>query len=99
VPHPPARFSPSSDPLPRLAAARWRVALMLTAAMMVVYFGFVLLVAFDKALLARTLVPGLSIGILLGLLVIASAWLLIGVYVVWANRHYDQAIAALRRER
>jgi len=89
----------SSERLRRLAAARWRVALALTSAMMAVYFGFILLVAFDKALLARTLVPGLSIGILLGVIVIATAWILIAVYVVWANRHYDQAIARLRRER
>jgi len=89
----------SSERLHRLAAARWRVALALTSAMMAVYFGFILLVAFDKALLARTLVPGLSIGILLGVIVIATAWILIAVYVVWANRHYDQAIARLRRER
>jgi len=89
----------SSERLRHLAAARWRVALALTFAMMAVYFGFILLVAFDKALLARALAPGLSIGILLGVVVIATAWVLIAVYVMWANRHYDQAIARLRSER
>lgn len=87
----------SPDPLPQLAAARWRIAIALTVAMMTVYFGFVLLVAFNKPLLARTITPGLSIGILLGVMVIVTAWVLIGVYVAWANRHYDQAISALRR--
>lgn len=91
--------SDSSERLRQLAAARWRVALALTAAMMAVYFGFILLVAFDKALLARTIVPGLSVGILLGIVVIATAWILIAVYVLWANRHYDAAIARLRSER
>jgi len=43
-------------------------------------------------------VPGLSLGILLGALVILTAWVLIVVYVRWANRHYDTAIAAIRRE-
>ena len=33
--------------------------------------------------------PGLSVGILLGVLVIVTAWVLIVVYVRWANRHYD----------
>jgi uncharacterized membrane protein (DUF485 family) len=89
----------SSETLRRLAAARWRVALALTFGMMTVYFGFILLVAFDKALLARTIVPGLSLGILLGVIVIATAWILIAVYVVWANRHYDAAIAKLKGER
>ena len=75
------------------------MALALTVAMMAVYFGFILLVAFDKPLLARPIVPGLSVGILLGVLVIATAWVLIAVYVRWANRHYDAAIARLRSER
>jgi uncharacterized membrane protein (DUF485 family) len=31
-------------------------------------------------------------------LVIVSTWLLIAIYVRWANRHYDPALAALRHE-
>jgi uncharacterized membrane protein (DUF485 family) len=85
--------------LEALAAAQWRLALRLTAAMMAIYFGFVLLVAWAKPLLARQLAPGLSVGILLGALVIVSAWLLIGVYVRWANSHYDAAVARLREPR
>ncbi|HJS74431.1 MAG TPA: DUF485 domain-containing protein, partial [Vicinamibacteria bacterium] len=38
-----------------LASAQWRLALALTAAMMAVYFGFILLVAFAKPLLGRIL--------------------------------------------
>lgn len=88
-----------SEPLRRLAAARWRIALLLTAAMMALYFGFILLVAYNKPLLARALVPGLSVGILLGALVIVSAWVLMFVYVTWANRHHDAAVDALRETR
>jgi uncharacterized membrane protein (DUF485 family) len=88
-----------SDALRRLAAARWRVALLLTAAMMALYFGFILLVAYNKPLLTSTLVPGLSVGILLGALVIVSAWVLMFVYVSWANRHHDAAVDALREAR
>ena len=93
------RSTASSERLQRLAAARWRIALILTFAMMTVYFGFILLVAFDKALLTWTIVPGLSLGILIGACVIATAWILIAIYVWWANRHYDDAIAALRNGR
>jgi len=78
---------------------RWRIAVTLTAAMMVLYFGFILLIAFDKPLMTRLIVPGLSVGILLGALVIVAAWVLIWFYVRWANQHYDTAIAALRSER
>ena len=80
----------------RLGAARWRVAILLTAAMMVIYFGFILLVAYNKPLLGRQMVPGMSIGILLGALVIVTAWALIGIYTRWANRHYDSEVARLR---
>lgn len=86
-----------SDDLRRLDAARRRVAGILTMAMMVLYFGFILLIAYGKPLLATVIVPGLSLGILLGALVIVAAWLLILVYVHWANRHYDAAVAGLRK--
>ena len=83
--------------LKSIDAARWRVALLLTGAMMAVYFGFILLVAYDKPLLTRLVIPGLSLGILLGALVIVSAWMLIWIYVRWANQHYDAALEALRK--
>ncbi len=79
-----------------LDVARWRIALRLTAAMVALYFGFILLVAYQKPLLATLVVPGLSLGILLGALVIVAAWILIWIYVQWANAHYDAGIAALR---
>ncbi|MEP6783669.1 MAG: DUF485 domain-containing protein, partial [Acidobacteriota bacterium] len=63
--------------LTRVAAARWRLALILTAIMTIVYVGFILLIAFDKPLLGTILVPGLSLGILLGVLMIFTAWTLI----------------------
>jgi uncharacterized membrane protein (DUF485 family) len=85
--------------LKRLAQAQRRIALRLTAAMMAVYFGFTLLVAYDKPLLGRLLRPGLSLGILLGALVIVAAWGLVWVYVRWANRHYDAAVDRLRGAR
>lgn len=81
----------------KVDAARRRVAGALTLAMMVIYFGFILLVAYGKPFLSQLVVPGLSLGILLGALVIVAAWVLIWVYVRWANRHYDTAIEAVRR--
>jgi uncharacterized membrane protein (DUF485 family) len=85
------------EPLDALAAARWRMAIGLTVAMMAVYFGFILLVAFDKPLLGTLVTGGLSLGMLLGALVILTAWVLMWVYVRWANSHYDTAIEGMRR--
>jgi uncharacterized membrane protein (DUF485 family) len=84
------------DELRRLDTARRRVATILTVLMMVLYFGFILLIAYAKEFLATLILPGLSLGILLGALVILAAWVLILVYVGWANRHYDSVIAGLR---
>ena len=87
---------PLHSTLEAVSAARWRIAVSLTVAMMAAYFGFILLVAFNKPLLATTVVPGLSLGILLGALVIVVAWVLTWVYIVWANTHYDRSLEGLR---
>lgn len=81
-----------------LAAKRWRMALSLTIAMMLIYFGFILLVAFNKPLMGSLVLPGLSWGILLGAVVIVSAWVLIYTYVRWANTNYDEKIAQLLKK-
>lgn len=91
-------MSDRTKALQALAAERWRVSLILTGAMMFIYFGFILLIAFNKPLLGSLVVPGLSLGILLGALVIVSAWVLIFIYVRWANSSYDDQIAKLRRK-
>ncbi len=78
-----------------LAARRTRFAIALTATMIVMYFGFILLIAFDKTLMGRLVAPGLSLGILLGALVIVVSWLLTWVYVRWANTHYDRELAEI----
>jgi uncharacterized membrane protein (DUF485 family) len=84
-----------SSQLRELDQARWRVALTLTVAMVLLYFGFIALVAFGRPLLAIQVVPGLSLGILLGALVIVASWLLTWVYVRWANNVYDPGVKAL----
>jgi uncharacterized membrane protein (DUF485 family) len=86
-----------AEELEALAAARWRVAAVLTAGTLISYFGFILLVAFNKPLMGKQIAPGLSVGILLGALVIASAWVLTGIYVLWANNRYDKALHQFRR--
>ena len=90
-------MSEMQDSIRELDAARWRVALALTAAMVVLYFGFVLLVAYGRPLLAVQVVPGLTLGILLGALVIVVSWVLTWVYVRWAATHYDPRVEALSR--
>ena len=83
--------------LEAVSAARWRIAISLTLVMLAVYLGFVLLVAFNKPLLGQVILPGLSVGILLGVMVIVVAWVLTFWYIRWANEHYDASVRGLRR--
>jgi uncharacterized membrane protein (DUF485 family) len=87
------------EALRALGGARTRVAVVLTAVMVGTYFGFILLVAYGKSLLAVELVPGLSLGIVLGAAVIVVAWMLTWTYVRWANGRYDPGLARLRSGR
>jgi uncharacterized membrane protein (DUF485 family) len=73
------------------------MALLLTGAVVLVYFGFIGAVAFARPALAWLIAPGLSLGIALGAAVIVVSWLLTWVYVRWANTRYDPAVRALRR--
>jgi uncharacterized membrane protein (DUF485 family) len=79
-----------------IARQRWRVAIALSAIMVLVYFGFILLIAFNKPAMGALLGPGLSVGILLGALVILLTWAVTWCYVYWANRHLDNAVQRLR---
>jgi len=81
-----------------LARARRRVALGLTLILMAIYFGFIALIAWNKPLLGTQLIPGLSLGLLLGGGVILACWTLTWMYVRWANAHYDPVLSRLRSD-
>jgi uncharacterized membrane protein (DUF485 family) len=82
--------------LQELHRRRWRIALALTGGVVAIYFGFILLIAYRRDVLATLIVPGLSVGILLGALVIVASWLLTWFYVRWANAHYDAELEQIR---
>ncbi len=74
----------------RLTTARSRFAWLMALSMMAIYFGFILLIAFDKDLLATRFGDGvMTLGIPIGLGVILSAFVLTGIYVARANSTYD----------
>ena len=82
-----------------LVRQRTKFAWTLSIAMLVIYFGFILLVAFAKPLLATKIGGGVtSLGIVLGLGVIVSAFVLTGIYVQRANSRFDELTRNLTRE-
>ncbi|MEN9627083.1 MAG: hypothetical protein RJA10_309 [Pseudomonadota bacterium] len=75
----------------QLKARRSSFGWWLTAAMLVVYYGFILLVAFDKPLLASRLGEGvMTLGMPIGLGVIVFTILITGIYVRRANSEFDR---------
>lgn len=69
---------------------------MLSIVMLAIYLGFVLPVAFVKGLLAIKIGGDVTpVGIELGLSVVVPAFVLTGIYVQHANRHFDSTIRSL----
>jgi len=83
----------------RLVRRRTAFGWTLTGLMLIVYFGFILLVAFAKPFMGSSLAGGAtSVGIPLGLGVILFAIALTGLYVRRANRDFDAEMARIRAE-
>ncbi len=70
----------------------------LTWAMMIVYYGFILLVAFNKEFLATKLGAGvMTIGVPIGFGVIVFTVIITVIYVKRANSEYDDLTAAITK--
>jgi uncharacterized membrane protein (DUF485 family) len=91
-----ARETLDSPEFRAMVRRRWRVSLALTAALFVVYYGYILLIAADKPLVSRRIGEVTTLGIPLGVAVIVLSWALTALYVIWANRSHDPEVARLR---
>ena len=81
-----------------LKAKRSSFGWWLTAAMMVVYYGFILLVAFDKPFLAQRLGNGvMTMGIPIGFGVIVFTIVITAIYVKRANSEFDDLNDAITK--
>ena len=83
----------------KLVSTRSRYGWTLTAIMIVVFYGFILLVAFNKELLSTRVGSGvMTWGIPIGLFVIVFTVILTGIYVARANGEFDELTAKIREE-
>ena len=83
----------------RLKNTRSRFGWTLTIAMLVVYYGYILLIAFDKELLATRIGDGVTTwGIPIGFGVIIFTIVITAVYVRRANREFDYLTEKVRAE-
>ena len=81
----------------KLVAKRSRFGWILTWSMMVVYYGFTLLCAFDKEFMGSRIGDGvMTWGIPLGLFVILFTVVVTAIYVPRANGEYDELTDAIK---
>ena len=90
----------SSPRFQELVRKRQAFALVLTVIMLVLYVGFILLIAFAPGWLGTPLHAGTSVtrGIPLGIGLIVISFLLTGVYVWRANGEFDRLTKEIVRE-
>ena len=84
----------------RLVGMRSRFSIVMTLLVMLIYYGYILLVAFNKEWLAGKLGEGMvtSIGIPLGVGVIVATIILTNIYVRRANGTFDPLNAEIIQE-
>jgi uncharacterized membrane protein (DUF485 family) len=83
----------------RLVRDRSRFTWALTCLMLLIFFGYILLIAFAREWLAQPIGEGTTtIGIPLGIGVILAGILLTGIYVHRANTRFDPVVRALTEE-
>ena len=83
----------------KLVATRSTYGWTLTWFMMIVYYGFIMLIAFNKELLSTRTGDGvMTWGIPIGLFVIVFTVIITGIYVRRANTEFDDLTAAIRKE-
>ncbi len=70
------------------------ISIILTIFELVLYFGFVALIAYNKPFLAQKMSEGgaATIGIPIAVGTILLSWVFTGIYIWWANRKYDELV-------
>ena len=72
---------------------------MLTLLMMLVYYGYIALIAFNKPFLSQRIGEGVtSLGVPIGMGVIIFTILITAIYVRRANSEYDDLTAAILKD-
>ena len=82
----------------KLKSQKDAISIVLTIIELVLYFGFIALVAYNKPFLAQKLSPdaAMTIGIPIAIGVIILSWVLTGVYIYWANTSYDVMVKRVK---
>ncbi len=89
----------NSEKYKTLKARRNTFAWTLTITMLVVYYGYIALIAFNKPFLSQKLGSGVTtVGIPIGMAVIVFTILITGIYVRRANKEFDALTRDILKE-
>ena len=82
----------------KLVKQKNSISTILTIVELVLYFGFIALIAYNKPFLAQKMSEGsaITIGIPIAVGVIFLSWILTGIYVFWANNKYDAMVQSVK---
>jgi uncharacterized membrane protein (DUF485 family) len=79
----------------KLVSERKSLGWTLAVITLVMYYGYIAIVAFIPSLIAAPLFGSITVGIVLGVAIILASILLTGIYVIRANADYDELTAAI----
>ena len=83
----------------KLVKERSKFAWTLSIIMLVVYYAFIMVIAFNPALLGTKMGSGvMTIGIPIGIAIIVIAFVLAGIYVKRANGEFDDLTQEIKDE-
>ena len=78
-----------------LVSERTSFGWIMTILTLVLYYGYIAIVAFSPATIATKVSGNVTIGFILGVGLILASILLTGIYVLRANSRYDQLTQAI----
>jgi len=72
----------------------------LSIIMLIIYYAFILVIAFNPSVLGTPISDDsvITIGIPIGIAIIVSAFILTGIYVVRANGEFDQLSSQIKED-
>lgn len=79
-----------------LSSQKNTISLILTILELVLYFGFIALIAFNKPFLSAKISGAITIGIPIAVGTIVLSWVFTGIYIRWANKKYDVLVEKVK---
>jgi uncharacterized membrane protein (DUF485 family) len=81
-----------------LSGQKFAMSTILTILELVLYFGFIALIAFNKPFLSQKLSGAITIGIPIAVGTIILSWIFTGIYIRWANNTYDVLVKKVKEK-